>query len=719
MLIPFFAFGQVNTDSLWHVWKDPAQPDTSRLKAIQAYAWYGYLFTYPDSAYHFAQMEYDFALSKELTYYMAKATNVKGVVKYLQGNYEEAIAHYKECAALYESIDDKIGVAKSVGNIGQVYIRLLDLSSAIQYYSKSLKVFEELEDPEGVAVSLINMGNIYFELKEYDIALDKFLESAAIYTEIGDKIGVAHNYMNIGNVYQDQQKFDEALNYYQQSYEIQQEVGNEKGAYQILVNIATILKAQQKYELALAYFEECLAYFETINTGQELAATLNNISAIKFEKGQLNEAKKTALRGLHIAEDVGSMPEIKYASKSLWQIYKALGNTAESLAMCELYYSIKDSIDREDNQNEVIKQQYKYTYDKQAAADSVEAAQFAKIKEAELEVEKANNKRAQLEAKQQQQQKYYLFGGLALALFFGGFIFNRFRVTSRQKNIIANQKQEVESQKLELEETHYQLAEHHKEISDSIIYAKRIQEAIMPSMKSMNEALGNGFVLYLPKDVVAGDFFWMETVTDNSGTDEGKVVYFAAADCTGHGVPGAMVSVVCSHALTKSLLEEGIRETGKLLDRTREIVIERLAKSGEEVKDGMDISLCALNKQTHKLQWSGANNPIWILRKDSDQIEEIKANKQPIGVFHAPEPFTSHEIQLSAGDTIYIFTDGYQDQFGGPRGKKFKAQQLKSFILTNRHKPMDEQLALLRQSFMDWRGNLEQIDDVCIIGVSV
>jgi len=269
---------------------------------------------------------------------------------------------------------------------------------------------------------------------------------------------------------------------------------------------------------------------------------------------------------------------------------------------------------------------------------------------------------------------------------------------------------EVKEATEEIREKHLQLAEHHQAIQDSITYAKRIQEAIMPSISAMDEALKNGFIMYEPKDIVAGDFFWMEP--------KDEIVYYAAADCTGHGVPGALVSVVCSNALTEALME-GITDTGKLLDRTRDIVIERLAKSGEEVNDGMDISFCALNMKTKELKWSGANNPLWIIRKGAEELEEIQADKQPIGKYINPKIFTEHTLQLNEGDTIYTFTDGYQDQFGGPKGKKFKANRLKQILIDNQHLPLEDQHILLVTTFRDWRGDHEQVDDVCIIGVRV
>jgi serine phosphatase RsbU (regulator of sigma subunit) len=200
-------------------------------------------------------------------------------------------------------------------------------------------------------------------------------------------------------------------------------------------------------------------------------------------------------------------------------------------------------------------------------------------------------------------------------------------------------------------------------------------------------------------------------------------VYFAAADCTGHGVPGAMVSVVCSNALSKALLEEGIIETGKILDRTRELVIEKFSKSEENVKDGMDISLCCLDMANMNLQWSGANNPLWFVRKGVDgamvELVETKPDKQPIGNYADPKPFTTHQIDLREGDSIYIFTDGYQDQFGGEKKKKFKASQMKEILLRNQHLSMDEQKEMLNMEFEKWRGSLEQIDDVCVIGVKI
>jgi serine phosphatase RsbU (regulator of sigma subunit) len=263
------------------------------------------------------------------------------------------------------------------------------------------------------------------------------------------------------------------------------------------------------------------------------------------------------------------------------------------------------------------------------------------------------------------------------------------------------------------------LFEKNKEITDSISYAKRLQEAILPPNQLIEEKLPNSFIVFEPKDVVSGDFYWME----NSGDH----VIFAVADCTGHGVPGAMVSVVCSNALNRAVKEFQLTKPSEILDKVRNLVIETFrsgSNSGEikleDIKDGMDISLCMLNLNTLNLQYSGANNPLWILRKDSNDMEEIKADKQPIGVYHDDsKPFTNHNIQLNKEDSIYLFSDGFADQFGGEKGKKLKYKPFKNMLISIRNKTVKEQQSSLLKEFHNWKGDMEQIDDICIMGVRI
>jgi len=258
-----------------------------------------------------------------------------------------------------------------------------------------------------------------------------------------------------------------------------------------------------------------------------------------------------------------------------------------------------------------------------------------------------------------------------------------------------------------LKETLNEVEEKQKEITDSINYAKRIQEAILPSFDFIKTHLPNSFIYYQPKDIVAGDFYWAEKV--------GNDFFIAAADCTGHGVPGALVSVVCCNALNRTVNEFKLIDPGKILDKTRELVLESFSKNGGDIKDGMDISLISINGNTVK--WAGANNPLWYYQ--NNELKEIKANKQPIGKTDNPEPFTSHTIELQKSDSLYLFTDGFADQFGGPKGKKFKYKQLEDLLVASNDLSINEQHLTLKNTLNSWKGNLEQVDDICIIAIRV
>ncbi|HXD92897.1 MAG TPA: SpoIIE family protein phosphatase, partial [Bacteroidia bacterium] len=240
-------------------------------------------------------------------------------------------------------------------------------------------------------------------------------------------------------------------------------------------------------------------------------------------------------------------------------------------------------------------------------------------------------------------------------------------------------------------------------------YAKRLQQAILPADAEIKKHLPNNFIYYQPKDIVAGDFYWMEHLD--------AITFIAAADSTGHGVPGAMVSIVCSNSLNRAVKEFGLRDTGKILDKTRELVLETFEKSGEQIKDGMDISLLAINKHRQQINWSGANNQLWYI--SNNKLIEVKADKQPIGKTDNPTPFTTHHIALNPNDTFYLMTDGYADQFGGTKGKKFKYKQLEDLVITNSDKSLDEQKQILTTTFNTWKTNLEQVDDVTIIGIKI
>jgi two-component system, sensor histidine kinase LadS len=273
---------------------------------------------------------------------------------------------------------------------------------------------------------------------------------------------------------------------------------------------------------------------------------------------------------------------------------------------------------------------------------------------------------------------------------------------------------QVKERTREINQQKEELAEKNKEITDSIRYAKRIQQAILPSGEYCSSVMGEHFILFLPKDIVSGDFYWLH--------NDGQKIIWAAADCTGHGVPGGFMSMIGNSYLNEIVIENKINSPDKILNTLRSKIINSLEQKGSEVKqrDGMDISLCVLDKENNVLEYSGANNPLWIWKKNTNIIEETKADKMPIGSYTEElKPFTLHRFNLEKGDIIYCFSDGYADQFGGPKGKKFKYSQLKEILLSVSDKTMTEQKEILHSAINNWKGNQEQIDDICIIGIRI
>jgi serine phosphatase RsbU (regulator of sigma subunit) len=272
---------------------------------------------------------------------------------------------------------------------------------------------------------------------------------------------------------------------------------------------------------------------------------------------------------------------------------------------------------------------------------------------------------------------------------------------------------EVNLQKHKIELQNEELEKKKDEILSSIEYAKRIQQAILPSNQAVNELLPKNGVLYLPKDIVAGDFYWVEPF---SKQDTSKV-FFAVGDCTGHGVPGAMVSVICHNALHIALTESQDTQTGLLLDRVDQQVKESFSVGNLQINDGMDVSLACWDKTTKTVTWSGANNALWMIQ--NDELIEYKANKQPIGRGYEKVNFTTHSIDVKKGDRLILFSDGYADQFGGELKKKFKSKNLKELLVETRALSAEQQTEKLHQAFLDWVKKDEQIDDVCIMIVEI
>jgi serine phosphatase RsbU (regulator of sigma subunit) len=559
--------------------------------------------------------------------------------------------------------------SKAYNDLGVILRKKGEILKALECYHRSLEIEEKVGNELGEGVSLNNLGVLYHNMGEDDKAL-KFYRRSLQIAEKYELPNLADRYWNMATWHADNN--DSAIYYFRLAGDHYYKLGGDYGFGSYHYALGTVQMRNELHKISIDHFKKAAYHYKNINhlpyTSRSYAQIAEN--AIYIENYEL--AERYADSAMSLSLELESVIGIMQSSNALYHVYLQKGDYKNALEAFETHKAMEDSLKNIELVSESIKQNMSYEYEKEKAIRETEHQ-----KEAELLAEKEKRQTVLIVA---------ISFGLVLVIAFAFFILKRLRITKRQKSIIETQQQEL---------------------TDSIAYAKRIQYAILPPMKEFNEHLKNGFVLYKPKDVVAGDFYWLENV--------GNKTLFAAADCTGHGVPGAMVSVVCNSALNRSVREHKLSDPGKILDKTREIVIQEFEKSEEEVKDGMDIALCSLEGMT--LKYAGAHNPLWIIR--NREIIETKANKQPIGKFDNPEPYTTHTFVLEKGDTFYLFSDGYVDQFGGEKGKKFKAKAFRELLLSIQDKSMEEQKKTIDEAFEVWRGDLEQIDDVCVIGVRV
>ena len=300
---------------------------------------------------------------------------------------------------------------------------------------------------------------------------------------------------------------------------------------------------------------------------------------------------------------------------------------------------------------------------------------------------------------------------LSVALF--SILLIKMRIRLTKKELVA---------RFALIESKHELQEKNREIVDSINYAKRLQDALIPPVEVFKKIIPNSFVIFKPKDIVSGDFYWISELNTRRDDDveNEKVVVFSVVDCTGHGVPGAFLSLIGLKILNQSIKIESINTPAAALDYLNSEVFKTINKHSDAnnmIRDGMDVAICAINFSSNQLVFSGAKNPVYIIR--DKQLHEIKGDKQPIGSEEDQTPFANQEYQLEKGDVVYIFSDGFADQFGGPKGKKLKYKPFKEMLIENSTKSMAEQEQKLIELFEEWKGDLEQLDDVCVIGVKI
>lgn len=561
-------------------------------------------------------------------------------------------------------------------------------------------------------MTLSSIGVIYAEESDNAKALEYYFKALKVNKSVNNKQNIATNYTNIGSIYSEIGDDAKALEYYHNALKLNEEIGNENGQAISLGTIGTVYKNRKDYKNAFKYYTESYKIHQRTNFQIGVIEQAGNLGNLYLAEGKYGEAEKYLMNAFHLAEELGALSQIKSLNFLLSNLYEKTGRTALALKHYKAFINLRDSIYSEENARKSIQQEYEFNYAKKSAADSIANAKASQIKNAELARQKA-------ELKAKRNQQYALYGGLVLVLVFAGFMFNRFKITQKQKNIIELKEKETQQQKQIIEQKH-------KEITDSINYAERIQRTFLATGELLDENLvsqtGQGyFIFYKPKDVVSGDFYWAKKLKNNCFA-------FSVADSTGHGVPGAIMSL-----LNITSLEQATEQTAnpaEILNQARNTIIERLKKDGspDGGKDGMDCSILVFdkgNKETLTLHIASANNPVWIVRggfgsAQPPELIEIQPDKMPVGKSHKEtESFTLHTIALQKGDVIYALTDGFPDQFGGKTGKKFMSRNLKQLLMDNSHLPFTQQKEILETTFNDWKGDLEQIDDVCVVGIRV
>lgn len=629
-------------------------------------------------------------------------------------------AKYKECKEALEKADefskkanDKLVASAILNNWGIYYERTGNYTKSVEHHLKALAIRQELKNRKQIAASYQNLGAVYFYMGDYEQCEANTLKAITITEERKDKKLLGELYDNIGACYFSMYKDSLAELFMHKSLVLANETNNKLGIENAYNNLASFYVETGKPLLAKSYLFKAMS---SLSDSRERVNSIMQTMARVYEKtNKPDSALYYFNQSLKLANETGN----KYRAKNIYldmsKFYLGRKDYENAYFTQQAYRKLYDSLTNEANLKNIAELEAIYKTEKQGK---------------EIELLNAENKLQKENAENRKKLLWLSLGALVLAIF-AAIAFYRNFVRKKKDNILLQEKN------IEIRKQKDLIAEKNKEIVDSITYAKRLQEAILPPVEQIQKHLPKSFVLYKPKDIVAGDFYWMHVISE-------KQLLIAVADCTGHGVPGAMVSVVCANALNAAVKEFNLTEPSRILDKVNELVEETFGKSANEVRDGMDISLLKIehvnenpdNKlpkgklvipkgqsladvlegnKKYEIQWAGANNALWYI--ENGEWKEIVADKQPVGKFVNRKPFTNHSFTLKASDSLFLFSDGFADQFGGEHGKKIKTRSFRNLLFKNHELDMASQKESLEKEFEDWKKGYEQVDDVCVIGV--
>lgn len=520
-------------------------------------------------------------------------------------------------------------------------------------------------------------------------------------------------------------KLEESIHTFKNLQQLNEQAGNINGARQIDTQLGLIYSEMGDYESSVTYFKKALVYKESKGNKAELVSAYTNLAIVYRTMEDYEDSNLFADKGLVVAKELGQKDQLKTLYGILAENYQSLGQSEKAFEYFNTYTTLEKSLSQEENaQREKELQAAKSKSEKIEKALEQKNEQLDQIEEQAIqqktEIEQlSEEKQIQEKALQEKEESLKLANRITLLLIVIGLLVVVFSIvqilnTKKQKKYAAL----LETRNEKIENINREIRTKNRNITASINYAKRIQEAMLPSIDQIREHLPESFVLFKPKDLVSGDFYWFKHI-DGYKTEFAEIKpnsIISAIDCTGHGVPGAFMSMMGNEILNRIVVSHGITTADGILNNLHKEITEALQQDKTDSKDGMDLGLCVYSQEQNLLSFSGAKNPLVYIQ--NEELHTIKGDKMPIGgaQLKMDRRFSKHQLIIEEPTYCYLYSDGFQDQFGGPEGRKFMVKRLKNLLLEIHKKPMPEQKDLLEQKFEEWRGDNQQIDDVLVIG---
>lgn len=621
----------------------------------------------------------------------SKALKTLGLVYVYRGDKESALEYWLKELKLNEEMNDQKAVSTSLVNIGILYKNWAKYEKAINYYQRALKIQEKSNDQDGKGLSYANIGNLYWYIGNTDKAIDYYKQAIDIFEILDNKTQQARIYNNLGLIRVDDRKFDEAIEHFNKGLQLYEELDNKQGIAMTLTNIGSFYLEKKNYQKALENCYKSLEIMKEIGISERIPYSLVQIGEIYLEWGKYAQALDYYMQSLEMFKKGNLKKEMYDNYRDISKAYRNLGNYKKALEYYQKYANLKDSTFTEQMHKQITEMQTKYETEK---------------KEQEIKLLNKDKALQKTRIKQQRILIYVFIGVFIIVIIFSLLLFKQIQETKKANRKLEHQNEEISKQR-DL------IFEQKQAITDSILYARRIQTAVLPPAEYMDTLLNDYFILYKPKDIVSGDFYWL-THKDNK-------TIVVAADCTGHGVPGAFMSMLGVSFLNEIVNKNDVLQANIILDLLRQEVIKSLRQTGKEgeSKDGMDIALSIIDLENMEVDFAGAYNPLYLIR--NNELHQYKASKMPIGIHYAGlKPFKNTNVNIEKGDCLYTFSDGFVDQFGGEDGKKYMSKNFKRLLVKIHQKPMAEQKEILDNEIKQWIGeDYEQIDDILVIGIRI